>query len=182
MKNFLRTMLVFLGVFAVVTAGCLLLIISVDGNVLRLVRVLEYIIENRALQITSLVLLAVYGLFGVLSVALSSNLNDDVKSGVVLEIKIGDVHISTQTFESIVTNVAKKYNGIKTAKVNIKLRETGVGVDLGGCEIIKNVVTDITSKIQEDIKDTVLKQTTVAVENVNVRVKGVYTPNENKEV
>ncbi len=182
MKNFLRTMLVILGVFAVVTAGCLLLAVSGNGNVIRFARILEYIIGNKALQITSLVVLAVYGLFGVLSVALSGNLNDDVKSGVVLELKIGDVHISTQTFESIVMNVAKKYNGIKTAKVNIKLRETGVGVDLYVYVLQDTVITDITSKIQADIKDTVLKQTTVAVENVNVRVKGVYTPNENKEV
>ena len=182
MKNFLRTMLVILGVFAVIIAGCMLLTVSTRDNVVRFVKVLEYIIENIALQITSLIVFAVYGLFGVLSVALSSNLNDDVKSGVVLELKIGDVHISTQTFESIVTNVAKKYNGIKTAKVNIKLRETGVGVDLYVYVLQDTVITDITSKIQADIKDTVLKQTTVAVENVNVRVKGVYTPNENKEV
>jgi hypothetical protein len=38
------------------------------------------------------------------------------------------------------------------------------------------------SKLQEDIKEIILKQTTVTVENVNVRIKGIYTLNENKEV
>jgi uncharacterized alkaline shock family protein YloU len=182
MKNFLKTMLVFLGVFAVVTAGCMLLTISGNADILRFGDILEYIEANRPAQVAAIVVLAIYGLFGILSVALSGNLNNDVKSGVVLELKIGDVHISTQTFESIVANVAKKYNGIKTAKVNIKLKETGVGVDLYVYVLQDTVITDITSKIQTDIKETILKQTTVAVENVNVRVKGVYTPNENKEV
>ncbi len=182
MKNFLKTMLVFLGVFAVVTAGCMLLTVSGNGDILRFDEILGYIVDNRAAQIAAIVVLSIYGLFGILSVALSGNLNNDVKSGVVLELKIGDVHISTQTFESIVANVAKKYNGIKTAKVNIKLRETGVGVDLYVYVLQDTVITDLTSKIQTDIKETILKQTTVAVENVNVRVKGVYTPNENKEV
>ena len=182
MKNFLRTMLVFLGIFAVVTAVCMLLTISGNGDILKFNEILGYIESSRAIQIAAIVVLAIYGLLGVLSVALSGNLNNDVKSGVVLELKIGDVHISTQTFESIVTNVAKKYDGIKTAKVNIKLRETGVGVDLYVYVLQDTVITDITSKIQADIKDTILKQTTVAVENVSVRVKGVYTPNENKEV
>ena len=182
MKNFLRTMLVFLGIFAVVTAAATLLTVSGNGDILRLDEVLRYIESNRAVQITTIVILSIYGLLGILSIALSGNLNNDVKSGVVLELKIGDVHISTQTFESIVANVARKYNGIKTAKVNIKLKETGVGVDLYVYVLQDTVITDITSKIQADIKETILKQTTVAVENVNVRVKVVYTPNENKEV
>ena len=182
MKNFLKTMLVFLGVFAVVTAVCMLLTVSGNSDVLKFDDILGYIESNRPVQITAIVVFAIYGLLGILSVALSGNLNNDVKSGVVLELKIGDVHISTQTFESIVANVAKKYNGIKTAKVNIKLKETGVGVDLYVYVLQDTVITDLTSKIQADIKETILKQTTVAVENVNVRVKGVYTPNENKEV
>ena len=182
MKNFLRTMLVFLGIFAVVTAGCMLLTVSGNGDLLRFDDILDYIVANKPIRIATIAVLALYGLFGVLSIALSGNLNNDVKSGVVLELKIGDVHISTQTFESIVTNVARKYNGIKTAKVNIKLKETGVGVDLYVYVLQDTVITDLTSKIQADIKETILKQTTVTVENVNVRVKGVYTPNENKEV
>lgn len=182
MKNFLRTMLVFLGIFAVVTAVGMLLTVSGNSDLLKFNDILGYIEANRPVQIAAIVVLAIYGLLGVLSVALSGNLNNDVKSGVVLELKIGDVHISTQTFESIVANVAKKYNGIKTAKVNIKLRETGVGVDLYVYVLQDTVITDITSKIQSDIKETILKQTTVTVENVNVRVKGVYTPNENKEI
>ena len=81
-------------------------------------------------------------------------------------------------FREAVENVAKKYAGVKTAKVNVKMKETGICVDLFAYVLQDTVISDITSKLQEDIKETVLKQTTVAVEAVNVRIKGVYTLNE----
>ena len=60
-------------------------------------------------------------------------------------------------------------------------KETGISVDLFAYVLQDTVISDITSKLQEDIKAVVLKQTTVAVETVNVKIKGVYTLNENKE-
>lgn len=182
MKNFLKTMLILLGVVGVVTVAIALLIVSEHSTTQYLLKGLMYVINNRVLRLIVIAVLSIYGLLCVLAVMLSGNINNDTKGGVILPLKIGEVHISSQTFESIVTNLAKKYKGVKTAKVNIKLRETGVGVDLYVYVLQDTVIADITSKIQEDIKETILKQTTVTVENVNVRIKGIYTLNENKEV
>lgn len=182
MKNFLKSMLVVLGVVGVIMSALTILVISEQGFVSNILVAWNYIVTNSALRIGLTCVLAVYGILCILSIALSGNVNSDAKGGVILSLKTGEVHISSQTFESIVTNVAKKYKGVKTAKVNIRLRETGVGVDLYIYVLQDTVIADITSKIQEDVKDTILKQTTVTVENVNVRIKGVYTLNENKEV
>jgi len=182
MKSFLRTMLIVFGILSILVVSSVLLLIAGKVTISSVLMGLSYITTHRMLRIICIVILSIYGLCSVISVAFSGVITSDLKGGVILPLKVGEVHISSQTFESIVTNVAKKYAGVKTAKVNIKIKETGINVDLFAYVLQDTVISDITSKLQEDIKSTVLKQTTVAVETVNVKVKGVYTLNENKEV
>ncbi len=181
MKNFLRSMLAVLGVISVIMVIGILLLIAGKISLATVAGGLNYILTHQVIKIITIVVLAVYGLCSVIAIAFSGTITSDLKGGIILPLKIGEVHISSQTFESIVTNVAKRYAGVKTAKVNIKIKETGISVDLFAYVLQDTVISDITSKLQEDIKAVVLKQTTVAVETVNVRIKGVYTLNENKE-
>lgn len=181
MKSFLRTMLVVFGILTVLSIAGILLLISEQISFATILVGIRYITAHQIIKTILIALLAIYGLCSVIAIAFSGTVTNDLKGGVILPLKVGEVHISSQTFESIVTNVAKKYAGVKTAKVNIKIKETGISVDLFAYVLQDTVISDITSKLQEDIKATVLKQTTVAVETVNVKVKGVYTLNENKE-
>lgn len=181
MKNFLKTMLVIFGVLSVITVSATLLLITGKITISSFVIAFAYLVGNEILKLVTIVALSIFGLCSVIAIAFSGTVTSDLKGGVILPLKVGEVHISSQTFESIVTNVAKKYAGVKTAKVNIKIKETGINVDLFAYVLQDTVISDITSKLQEDIKATVLKQTTVAVETVNVKIKGVYTLNENKE-
>lgn len=181
MKSFLKSMLVVFGVISVLVVSLILLTATGKVSLSVLVNIVKYIMEYNVLKVISAVILVVYGILSIIAIAFSGTVSQDIKGGIILPLNVGEVHISTQTFESIVTNVAKKYNGIKTAKVNIKIKETGIIVDLYVYVLQDTVIADLTSKIQEDIKATILKQTTVEVGTVNVRVKGVYTLNENKE-
>jgi len=181
MKNFLKTMLVIFGILSVIAVAGLLLVLTGKISYGIILVGINYVMTHHVIKTIAIVLLAIYGLCSVISIAFSGTVTSDLKGGVILPLKVGEVHISSQTFESIVTNVAKKYAGVKTAKVNIKIKETGISVDLFAYVLQDTVISDITSKLQEDIKATVLKQTTVAVETVNVKIKGVYTLNENKE-
>lgn len=181
MKNYLKTMIVIFGVISVLTVSLILLTASGKISLGIIENCIKYILEYKVLKISAIVVLAIYGVLSIIAVAFSGAITQDIKGGIILPLKVGEVHISTQTFESIVTNVAKKYDGIKTAKVNIKITESGIIVDLFVYVLQDTVIADITSKIQEDIKSTILKQTTVEVGTVNVKIKGVYTLNENKE-
>ena len=181
MRSFLRTMLIIFGIISVATVAGLLLIIAGKLSVTTILVALSYLASHQIIKFIVMGVLVVFGLCSVISVAFSGNVTSELKGGIILPFKVGEVHISSQTFESIVTNVAKKYAGLKTAKVNVKVKETGINVDLFAYVLQDTVISDITSKLQEDIKSTVLKQTTVAVEMVNVNIKGVYTLNENKE-
>ena len=181
MKNFLRTMLIIFGIISVVAVSGGLLLISGQVTLRTFAFGLNYVLSHQVIKMIVIGMLAIYGLCSIVAISFSGVITSDLKGGVILPLKVGEVHISSQTFESIVTNVAKKYAGVKTAKVNIKIKETGINVDLFAYVLQDTVISDITSKLQEDIKSTVLKQTTVAVETVNVKIKGVYTLNENKE-
>ena len=178
MRNFLRTMLVVFGVLSVIVVAALLLLIAGKVQITTAAVALSYLAAHRIVRWVVIGALIVYGLCSIVAIAFSGNVTNDLKGGIILPLKVGEVHISSQTFESIVTNVAKKYAGVKTAKVNVKIKETGISVDLFAYVLQDTVISDITSKLQEDIKETVLKQTTVAVEAVNVKIKGVYTLNE----
>lgn len=181
MKNFLKTMLIIFGVLSVLAVAAFLLLIANKITVAPLEQVINYIQTHKVIEIVTISVLSLYGLCAVIAIASSGSLTQDVKGGIILPLKVGQVHISSQTFESIVTNVAKKYKGIKTAKVNIRIRETGITVDLFVYVLQDTIISDITETIQKDIEASVLKQTTVKVETVNVKVKGVYTLNESKE-
>ena len=181
MKNFLRTMLIVFGVVTVIFISAALLLISGKLSMSYIVMGINYILTHQIIKIITISVLSVYGLCSVVAISFSGVITRDLKGGIILPLKVGEVHISNQTFESIVINVSKKYAGVKIAKVNIRIKETGLHVDLFAYVLQDTVISDITSKLQEDIKATVLKQTTVAVETVNVKIKGVYTLNENKE-
>ena len=181
MKNYLKTMIVIMGIVTVLFVSLSLIAISGNITIIPISKILTFVLAHKAINILAIVVLSLLGLCSVIAMAFSSSITSDIKGGVILPLKVGDVHISSQTFEAIVINVAKKYAGVKTAKVNIKIKETGINVDLFAYVLQDTVISDITSKLQEDIKATVLKQTTVGVETVNVKIKGVYTLNENKE-
>ena len=181
MKSFLRAMLIIFGIIVVFAVATGLLLLTDTVSLSGIQKILNYIISYRLLYVVTIVTLIVIGLLAIISIANSGALTSDIKGGIILPLKIGEVHISNQTFESIAENVAKKYAGIKTARVSIRTRETGLAVDLFAYVLQDTVISDITEKVQEDIKATVLKQTTVVVETVNVKIKGVYTLNENKE-
>ena len=181
MKNFLKTMLVIFGALSVITVAAMLFLIAGKISITTIAIGLNYVLTHNVIKMIVIVALTLYGLCSVIAIAFSGTVTSDLKGGIILPLKVGEVHISSQTFESIITNVAKKYAGVKTAKVNVKIKETGISVDLFAYVLQDMVISDITSKLQEDIKSTVLKQTTVAVETVNVKIKGVYTLNENKE-
>lgn len=181
MKSFLRQMLVIFGiiVFLVVVTGIFVVAEKIDIG--HISRVIDIVLSSRVVTTAAYVVLSIFGVLAILSIALSGNLTQDIKGGIILPLDVGNVHISNQTFENIALNVAKRYNGLKTVRVVVKIKETGTSIDLFAYVLQDTVISEITEKIQKDIKDTVLKQTTVTVETVNIKIKGVYTINDNKE-
>ena len=120
-------------------------------------------------------ILAVIGLFA------DFDSKDDMKSGIAIKRENGNVYIAKETFESIVLNVVRSFASLKNFKAVVSIEEDGVKANIYTYVLADTVVPTITSKLQENIKDAVLKQTTVEIKEVNVKVKGVYNQAEKNQ-
>jgi uncharacterized alkaline shock family protein YloU len=139
--------------------------------------IVNYIVNNRILVMgigLSVSLLALVGIFA------SSDKEEDVKAGLAIKHEAGTVYITKDTFESIVLNVTRSYASLKNVKVSVSISEEGAIASIYTYIMPDTVVPTLTAKLQENIKDAVLKQTTVEIKEANIKIKGVYNQVEKK--
>ena len=137
--------------------------------------VFDLIFQNTIVSMAVAVVIAILSIVGLLS---SMSDPEDNKTGVSMSKATGKVFISKETFEAIILSVVKNFASLKNYKVSIALRDDGITANVYTYILPDTVVPTLTSKLQESIKDTILKQTTVELKEVNVKVKGVYQPAE----
>ena len=180
MKSFLRIVIILFSIIVIALACVTILNLSGRVTTDMVTNVLEAMKLNNFREIFGYAVSAIIIVIGIMAIVCSDSLRGEVKGGIILPAEQGSVHISNQTFENIAINVAKKYNNLKTNRVIIKTTVDGVSVDIYAYVLQNAIISDITEKIQQDIKETVLKQTTVNVTNVNIKIKGVYELNDAK--
>ena len=140
---------------------------------------ITYVTSNTLVTICVCAVVAILSLIAVLITVDDKN---GIKSGIAIKRETGNVYISKETFESIVQSVAKTFASLKNFKVSVDISDTGIIANIYTYILEDAVVPTLTSKLQEDVKDAILKQTTVELKEVNVKVKGVYTQPEKANV
>lgn len=180
MKGFLRIILSLFSLIIMVVAAVTLLTTSAIITSSHIIRVIGWVTASSTASIAVYIVSVLLGLLSVIAIIINDSLASKLKGGIMIQSEIGAVQISNQTFENIIIGITKKYTGIKTVKVEVKIKNKGVQTDLYAYVLQDTVIADLTVAIQEDIKETILKQTTVVVENVNIKVKGTYAVNESK--
>lgn len=89
----------------------------------------------------------------------------------------GKLMISRDTIESIVNNVVKEFPGVKEAITRIKLDEQNNVAVLVDVVVTKNVIIkELTLNMQNRIKEAIKKTSDLEVNEVNVRIKDIVTP------
>ena len=178
MKYFKEFILV---IFSICMLGLAILIILTSLEILEVGAILNntvnYIINNRIAVMglgLSVSLLALVGIFA------SSDKDENVKAGLAIKHEAGTVYITKDTFESIVLNVTKSFASLKNVKVSVNISEDGAYANVYTYIMPDTVVPILTAKLQENIKDAVLKQTTVEIKEANIKIKGVYNQIEKK--
>ena len=169
--------------FSVIIAFVCIALILYVGDIIKqetINNLLDNLIATKEAKLTTIVVASVIGLLAILFAASCEGSDKASGGSLTLPLSTGNISISGQTFESMVLNVAKKYNSLKNVKANVDIREDGLYVDLFVYVLAGTVVSDVVCKVQEDIKSTILKQTTVEVKTVEVKVKGIYNQAEPK--
>lgn len=127
-----------------------------------------------------LVIGAIFALLGLVGLFSNSENSDDMKSGLAIKTEKGTVYITRDTFESIILGVARNYAELRNVKVDISVSETGVVANIYTMILPDTVVPTLTAKLQENIKSSVLKQTTVEIKEANIKIRGVYMEPQKK--
>ncbi len=90
--------------------------------------------------------------------------------------EIGEVKISLQTLESMVSRVAQnEVKGIKDVKTNIKVAENGVIIYLRGRILADLELPQVSEQLQKSVKENIETKAGINVKEVKVLVENITT-------
>lgn len=178
MKGFEKFLLVVFSIIIIVIS-ILLILVSTDmiatDSIFRIAQ--NWLVSNKTVGV---VVGAIFALFGLVGMFASSDSGDEMRGGLAIKNDTGTVYITRDTFESIIVGVARNYAELRNVRVDISLTEKGVVANVYAMILPDTVVPTLTSKLQDSIKSSVLKQTTVEIAEANIKIKGVYMEPQKK--
>ncbi len=138
----------------------------------------NFLIANK---VAVLVVGAIVSLLGLIGLFSTSGNEDDSRSGLAIKNESGTVFLNRDTFETMIMSVAKNYPELVNPKVDVSISEEGVKANLYAMILPETVVPTLTEKLQDNIKSTVKKQTTIEIKEANIKIKGVYIEPQKKQ-
>lgn len=138
---------------------------------------IEFLVANK---LWVLVIGAIISLLGLVGLFSSSDSSDESRSGLAIKNDSGTVFLNKDTFESMIMSVARNYPELVNPKVDVIISEDGIKANVYSLILPDTIVPTLSSKLQENIKSTVKKQTTVEIKEANVKIKGVYMEPQKK--
>ena len=180
MKGFVKVIVVIFSLIVVVVSSIIFLEVTGVLSHELMMDMLGILSSTKNAKIVTIIVSAIMSLLAIVLIINLDDSENTMKGEVVLPLKTGNIYITNQTFENIVYNVTRKYEKFKNVKVRILVKEDGLFVNVFTHVLQDTVVSDAILELQEDIKNTVIKQTTIAVKLVEVKVKGIYSGNLEK--
>ena len=138
---------------------------------------IEFLVANK---LWVLVIGAIISLLGLVGLFSSSDSSDESRSGLAIKKDSGTVFLNKDTFESMIMSVARNYPELVNPKVDVIISEDGIKANVYSLILPDTIVPTLSSKLQENIKSAVKKQTTVEIKEANVKIKGVYMEPQKK--
>lgn len=116
------------------------------------------------------ILLAIKALFFPTKI----NKRQEIKSGILLENKDGRLLISRDTIENLVNSVVKSFDQAVDVQTKVNLDvENNITVYVSLLVKEESVIKELSSNIQNKIKDTIKRSTDLNVSQVNINVKDI---------
>lgn len=168
-------------VFAIMIVGFAITIILYVGGIVKtanITNILDMLIETKNAKLYTIVIASIIALLSIIFASNVDNSEGNSGGSLTLPLTTGNISITGQTFETIVLNIARRYNNFKNVKVSVKIREDGLYVTVNTYILEGTIVADVIARLQQDIRSVILKQTTVEVKTVEVKIKGIYQLSE----
>ncbi|MCX8075385.1 MAG: alkaline shock response membrane anchor protein AmaP [Clostridia bacterium] len=178
MKDFEKFLLVIFSIIVIVFVATAVLISVEMVDTSSLLNLVKYwLVDNRVWVISVGAIFAMLALVGIFS---NSENEENVKSGLAIKNESGTVYITKDTFENIILNVTRNFASLRNIRVAVNIDESGISTNVYVYILPDTVVPTVTAKLQENIKEAILKQTTVEIKEANIKIKGVYVQPEKK--
>lgn len=177
MKGFQKFLLVIFSIIIVAISVLSILIVAGILDVNPIFNIIKELLFYN--KMVTIILSAVCILFGLVGM-FSSDDSENMRTGLAIKSDKGTVYITRETFESIIISVARNYPELRNVRAEINVSETGVIANIYAMILPDTVVPTLTAKLQENIKASVLSQTTVEIKEANIKIKGVYVEQNKK--
>ena len=178
MKGFEKFLLILFSIIVIIVSVSLVLIATgmMDGSFVT-TKILEFAEQYKTY---TLIIGSIFALLGLIGLFSSSDSSDSISGGLAIKSDTGTVYINRDTFENIILGVARNFPELKNVKADIQITEQGVIVNVNTMISPDTIVPELTEKLQESIKSSILKQTTVEIKEANIKIKGVYLDTQKK--
>lgn len=129
----------------------------------------------------------VCALFAIRAIFFGSSSGDKKQGengeGILLENESGKLLISKETIENLVNGVAKDFENTKevTTKVIIDNQNT-LKVFVILLVLPNTVINELSMNLQKKIKEVVKNVTDLEIKSIDIKIKNITTPEENKEI
>ncbi len=136
-------------------------------------------------NITSKILLALSIIFILLAIRCiffdsSAKEKEENKNGILLENSNGKLLITKETIENLVNAVVKGFDSAEEVTTRIELdKENNLSVFVNLVVKENAVIKELSTNLQNKIKDTIKKSSDLDVKEVNIKVKNIEPVKEN---
>ena len=110
----------------------------------------------------------------------SAKEKEESKNGILLENSNGKLLITKETIENLVNAVVKGFDSAEEVTTRIELdKENNLSVFVNLVVKENAVIKELTTNLQNKIKDTIKKSSDLDVKEVNIKVKNIEPVKEN---
>lgn len=184
MKVLERIALVLFSIIILVIAvtGCLVALNLVELK--EIYKVIDNVLQDQNVRYVVIGACAIAILLAIKSLFFPSKTNkrQELKSGVLLENKDGRLLISKDTIENLVNSVVKGFDEAVDVQTKITLDvENNITVFISLLVKEESIIKDLSSSIQNKIKETIKRSTDLDVNQVNINIKDIENNKNNNQ-
>lgn len=106
---------------------------------------------------------------------------EERKEGILLENESGKLLISIETIENLVKGVVLGFSNIKATNCKVKLDKqiNNVVIDLNLVVAAETVIKELSTNLQNRIKEVIKTTTEIDVKEINIKIKNIEAQKEN---
>lgn len=99
------------------------------------------------------------------------------KVAIMVDTENGKVQIASETVENTAKNVAKSYDSVKDVQVKMVKERKGVVIYMALLVYPHTNIIELSSKVQDEVKEAIQSTTGVKVNNVDIKIKNLADKN-----